>query len=235
MESTESPLDVLSRAATMVQGNNLPTYDEAQSYAKYKELTLATSSGGKWKRERKQRTISMLPPEYSSYIHKSGVHHAEPIDMSTRRTRGSPPSYTQTMCTSSLVRSGIRPSVITCMQQTPTHTMTDRDGGVCDPVIDEHFRRSLGKDYLSIFSDHKQEDIREAVHSSSAESDLKGDIVGSALSVDDHFAKALGETWLKLQRGETKVSSPSASQTSSPDSETTSTLLRQRANGVVSI
>lgn len=231
MESTESPLDVLSRAATMVRGNNLPTYDEAQSYAKYKELSLTASSGGKWKRERKQRNISMLPPEYSSYVHKSGVH-AEPIDMSTRRMRGSPPSYTQTMCTSGLVRSGIRPSVITCMQQTPAHTVTDRDGGVCDPVIDEHFRRSLGKDYLSVFSDHKQENKHEAVQNSSAESHRNGDTTGSALSVDDHFAKALGETWLKLQRGETKVSSPPTSQTSKPDSETS--LLRQRASGVVS-
>lgn len=26
------------------------------------------------------------------------------------------------------------------------------DGGVCDPVIDEHFRRSLGKDYMSVFA-----------------------------------------------------------------------------------
>jgi hypothetical protein len=24
--------------------------------------------------------------------------------------------------------------------------------GMCDPVIDEHFRRSLGKDYMSLFS-----------------------------------------------------------------------------------
>ena len=46
--------------------------DEAQSYAKYKELSLAASSGGKWRRERKQRNINMLPPEYSSYIHKPG-------------------------------------------------------------------------------------------------------------------------------------------------------------------
>lgn len=232
MESAESPLDVLSRAATMVQGNNLPTYDEAQSYAKYKELSLAASSGGKWRRERKQRNISMLPPEYSSYVHKSGVH-AEPIDMSTRRMRGSPPSYTQSICTSGLVRSGIRPSVITCMQQTPAHTATARDGGVCDPVIDEHFRRSLGKDYLSVFSDHNQQNIHEEVRSGNSESNHSGDITGSALSVDDHFAKALGETWLKLQRGETKVSSAPTSQTTNADSETS--LPRQRPSGVVSI
>lgn len=49
-------------------------------------------------------------------------------------------------------------------------------------MIDEHFRRSLGKDYLSIFSDHKQDNIPEAVQSSNAESNRSGYITGSALS-----------------------------------------------------
>jgi hypothetical protein len=50
----------------------------------------------------------------------------------------------------------------------------------CDPVIEEHFRRSLGKNY--------KEPEPAAANSVS--------ITGS---VDDHFAKALGETWLQIK------------------------------------
>ena len=50
---------------------------------------------------------------------------------------------------------------------------------VCDPVIEEHFRRSLGKNYK------EPEPVSNSVS-----------ITGS---VDDHFAKALGETtWLQI-------------------------------------
>ena len=50
---------------------------------------------------------------------------------------------------------------------------------VCDPVIEEHFRRSLGKNY------------KEAESVSNSVS-----ITGS---VDDHFAKALGDAWLQIK------------------------------------
>lgn len=50
---------------------------------------------------------------------------------------------------------------------------------VSDPVIEEHFRRSLGKNY------------KEAEPVSNSVS-----ITGS---VDDHFAKALGDAWLQLK------------------------------------
>ena len=50
---------------------------------------------------------------------------------------------------------------------------------VCDPVIEEHFRRSLGKNY------------KEAEPVSNSVS-----ITGS---VDDHFAKALGDAWLQIK------------------------------------
>ncbi|XP_054276861.1 uncharacterized protein LOC128995862 isoform X1 [Macrosteles quadrilineatus] len=187
MESSESPLDVLSRAATMVQDNILPpSYDEARSYAKCKDVpTAAAVSGGKWRRERRPR-----PPEYP-HKSSSGVH-SEPIDMSTRRPRGSPPSYTQSLCYSR------RPTVITTVAQT---SGVVEEGGVCDPVIDEHFRRSLGKDYMSVFADTgKQKKSTNTVAEPEDASDLP---TPSSLSVDDHFAKALGETWLKLQKGET--------------------------------
>lgn len=49
----------------------------------------------------------------------------------------------------------------------------------CDPVVEEHFRRSLGKNYK------EPEPVTNSVS-----------ITGS---VDDHFAKALGETWLQIK------------------------------------
>lgn len=55
--------------------------------------------------------------------------------------------------------------------------------GSCDPVIDEHFRRSLGKDYQNIFSKSSGNNV--------------------SITVDDHFAKALGETWHQLQQSKT--------------------------------
>ncbi|XP_029156138.1 transcription cofactor vestigial-like protein 4 isoform X2 [Nylanderia fulva] len=54
-------------------------------------------------------------------------------------------------------------------------------GGVSDPAIDEHFKRSLGlKEYAAVFN--------------ATTTDKE-----TGLSVDDHFAKALGETWTRLK------------------------------------
>ncbi|CAG0899103.1 unnamed protein product [Darwinula stevensoni] len=71
---------------------------------------------------------------------------------------------------------------------------TSIEGGseCCDPVIDEHFRRSLGSKYQHVFSSHKKGNSSSS-SSSPVVSSTSGDFV------DDHFAKALGETWLRLQ------------------------------------
>lgn len=61
----------------------------------------------------------------------------------------------------------------------PLHVMSCLVTTVCDPVIEEHFRRSLGKNY------------KEAESVSNSVS-----ITGS---VDDHFAKALGDAWLQIK------------------------------------
>ncbi|XP_054553841.1 transcription cofactor vestigial-like protein 4 isoform X2 [Talpa occidentalis] len=49
----------------------------------------------------------------------------------------------------------------------------------CDPVVEEHFRRSLGKNYK--------------------EPEPAPNSVSITGSVDDHFAKALGDTWLQIK------------------------------------
>ncbi|KAM4652698.1 transcription cofactor vestigial-like protein 4 isoform 2-T2 [Discoglossus pictus] len=64
----------------------------------------------------------------------------------------------------------------------PSNTST-----ACDPVVEEHFRRSLGKNYK------EPEPVANSVS-----------ITGS---VDDHFAKALGDTWLQIKAAKDGVSS----------------------------
>ncbi|XP_048872102.1 transcription cofactor vestigial-like protein 4 [Brienomyrus brachyistius] len=88
-----------------------------------------------------------------------------------------------------------RPSVITCASANNrncnlSHCPLSHRGCVssyrkpagldtpCDPVIEEHFRRSLGRNY-------KEPELVNSVS-----------ITGS---VDDHFAKALGEAWLQIK------------------------------------
>lgn len=50
-----------------------------------------------------------------------------------------------------------------------------------DPAVEAHFRRSLGSQYTALFAGPAE--------------------ASSALTVDDHFARALGDTWLRLQDG----------------------------------
>ncbi|XP_006820953.1 transcription cofactor vestigial-like protein 4 [Saccoglossus kowalevskii] len=59
--------------------------------------------------------------------------------------------------------------------------------GLCDPAIDEHFRRSLGKDY------------KEEYWSSKPSNAIR--ITGT---VDEHFAQALGKTWSEIQSSDLK-------------------------------
>lgn len=66
-------------------------------------------------------------------------------------------------------------------RRVPTSTTT------CDPVVEEHFRRSLGKNYK--------------------EPEPAPNSVSITGSVDDHFAKALGDTWLQLKAAKDGASS----------------------------
>lgn len=82
---------------------------------------------------------------------------------------------------------------------------------MCDPIIDEHFRRSLGKDYSKVFSANNnvsKEVIAEVktVPKTTNGTNVIELIDNAALSVDDHFAKALGDTWIKLNQKESITS-----------------------------
>ncbi|XP_016338870.1 transcription cofactor vestigial-like protein 4 [Sinocyclocheilus anshuiensis] len=95
----------------------------------------------------------------------------------------------------------IRPSVITCVSSATRSTSKD----CCNHStivtqhsydhIEEHFQRSLGMNY------HRATSI--------------------SVSVDDHFAKALGDKWLKLKASSSSCHSSSSSSSSSPPSSPT--------------
>ncbi|NXY61730.1 VGLL4 protein, partial [Callaeas wilsoni] len=111
--------------------------------------------------------------------------------MDAARTVGISPSL------SSVERQQNRPSVITCasannrncnLSHCPiahsacsgaAYRRPSSSTAACDPVVEEHFRRSLGKNYK------EPEPVANSVS-----------ITGS---VDDHFAKALGDTWLQIK------------------------------------
>ncbi|CAG9864842.1 unnamed protein product [Phyllotreta striolata] len=174
-----------------------PDYPRKTSDPKYPEQRLSGES-------------SPSPPASASPDVPTSVD--APLDMSVRQ-RGLPPSYAQTISNPGY-RSNYRPSVI--------HNGAPKDElpsgiSMCDPIIDEHFRRSLGNDYHIVFQNNNSS--KEAsvtppkspppapptvpapapapVKTTSSVIELMD---GTGLSVDDHFAKALGDTWTKLNR-----------------------------------
>lgn len=97
---------------------------------------------------------------------------------------------------------------------------------MCDPIIDEHFRRSLGSDYHILFSNNNvpketttTATITATTKTTTVSSKLKTNSTNkesssknatefmdtAGLSVDDHFAKALGDTWIKLNKKEPDI------------------------------
>lgn len=268
MEKVETALDVLSRAATMVQpcpaypasdSDSFETPSTASSGESEGDRTLSPETPrsqskeltGKWRRERRstrlpdyrprdnckmalrsqsfneRRTVvsaslaraqphsdgelsdeqeegpanltingNRAPPEYP------GSKHEVPIDMRLR-ARPAPPPY-------------IRPSVITKNSDSPPPGSMS----MCDPVIDEHFRRSLGDDYMNLFKKNNEDSqpgpkpntkdrASSPIQFKLEEPPKPAKIIAmevddASLSVDDHFAKALGDTWKKLQSSRLK-------------------------------
>lgn len=114
-----------------------------------------------------------------------------------------------------------------------------------DPVIDEHFRRSLGADYMHLFeaksksaesspkpspplrvspslSVRSTNSLASSTSSSTKVASPKAkkaskQTINVEMSVDDHFAKALGATWKKLQEADKSAPSPSTSNRSDDD------------------
>ncbi|XP_027719486.1 transcription cofactor vestigial-like protein 4 isoform X1 [Vombatus ursinus] len=151
--------------------------------------------------------------------------------MDASRTVGISPTLT------SVERQQNRPSVITCASASNrncnlSHCPIAHSGCVsstsanyrrppstattCDPVVEEHFRRSLGKNYK------EPEPVANSVS-----------ITGS---VDDHFAKALGDTWLQIKAAKDGASSSpeSASRRGQPSSPSSHMVNHNHSPSVVS-
>lgn len=195
-----------------------------------------------------------------------------PIDMRTR-ARGSPPPYSQALAH--------RPSVIT-----QTRAKEPRRGefvpssmSMCDPVIDEHFRRSLGADYMALFGkkptsltsensnaaaskpptkdrgsspimfasdpcinflatqDKTGEKTSEPTQKQSEEvknnESIAMEVDSAGLSVDEHFAKALGDTWKKIQEKRLNVDNKTAENLTDTSSDAANSKILSRRGVVI--
>jgi hypothetical protein len=214
MEGGESPLEVLSRAATMVQENQNALAEESSKQSTNKQLPTA-----KWKRDRRSRlpeysrksdpkiaeTFGTEPPSPTTEAPNQAGQDNAPLDMSVRQ-RGLPPSYSQTVNNPGY-RSSYRPSVI--QNNAPNREELPPGISMCDPIIDEHFRRSLGNDYLSLFSNNNVSrepiPVKPPPKAAPTTTNVIELMDTAGLSVDDHFAKALGDTWVKLNKKEQEI------------------------------
>lgn len=81
---------------------------------------------------------------------------------------------------------------------------------MCDPIIDEHFRRSLGSDYHTIFHNNnlsKDQVSRKSPPPTPTTPNVVELMDNTGLSVDEHFAKALGDTWFRLNSKDSEAKS----------------------------
>ncbi|XP_011499644.1 PREDICTED: transcription cofactor vestigial-like protein 4 isoform X2 [Ceratosolen solmsi marchali] len=174
MSAVESALDVLSRAATMVQEE------------RPKPTGLHRKPSSAWRKERRRDPIQSEALDMSAArVHN---HHSRPSvivpttaapqpGLHSPESSGECLTGATTEDTAVTPTASVTPSAATRGQRTGVRTA----GVASDPAIDEHFKRSLGlKDYAAVFN--------------AASTDKE-----TGLSVDDHFAKALGETWTRLQ------------------------------------
>ncbi|KAJ6649462.1 hypothetical protein Bhyg_04698 [Pseudolycoriella hygida] len=181
----------------------------------------------KWRRERRIRVSSEYHSPPSPGVKplsesNSSIIAETPLDMSVppRPPRTPPPPYREPLPGSTFATTLARPSVIT---QAPKReiisnrenkdTIASESISMIDPVIDEHFRRSLGADYMNLFGNKKSTNLKIISKKIPAVSPVKSpsaaivktvtapDPVDTIeMSVDDHFAKALGgDTWKQLK------------------------------------
>ncbi|XP_067084168.1 vestigial like 4 like [Osmerus mordax] len=115
----------------------------------------------------------------------------------------------------------IRPSVITCVPSVrntvfrlPLRSSTVVSQASSDRVVDEHFQRSLGPDYQRASS--LGPDYQRASSLGPDYQRASSRQISISVSVDDHFAKALGEKWLQIKSKSSSCSSSTSSPPSSP-------------------
>ncbi|KAK3512567.1 hypothetical protein QTP70_017236 [Hemibagrus guttatus] len=167
---------------------------------------LGKPTNGDYRREPRERSRSPIERLHAAhlYTHMPNLAMEQPLALTKNSAKiPSSPSV------SPIERQQNRPSVITCAPANNrncnlSHCTVSHNGcspsnyrrpsnsnTACDPVIEEHFRRSLGKNY------REPEPVTNSVS-----------ITGS---VDDHFTKALGETWLQIKAKGGSNGSPDSS------------------------
>ncbi|XP_058808920.1 transcription cofactor vestigial-like protein 4 [Phymastichus coffea] len=180
MSAVESALEVLSRAATMVQ-------EERPKGAP----GLQRKPSSAWRRERRRDPIQSEALDMSSgaAARQPGARPSVIVPVTSAAPQAAP----------GLLSPGGGPAAAPPADPADAAAATPaggargqrragvRSAGVpSDPAIDEHFKRSLGlKEYAAVF---------DASGRPNAAADKE-----PGLTVDDHFAKALGETWTRLQ------------------------------------
>lgn len=167
---------------------------------------LGKPTNGDYRREPRERSRSPIERLHAAhlYAHMPNLAMEQPLAL-TKNSSKIPNSPS----VSPIERQQNRPSVITCAPANNrncnlSHCTVSHNGcspsnyrrpsnsnPACDPVIEEHFRRSLGKNY------REPEPVTNSVS-----------ITGS---VDDHFTKALGETWLQIKAKGSSTGSPDSS------------------------
>jgi len=106
--------------------------------------------------------------------------------------------------------------ITTDLQRNRKREVTIVEESGAGDLMEEHFRKSLGEDYSKLFkgSEKKKEPV-ESSNDCPSEMEVdpvkafKDDLTG--YTVEDHFAKALGETWIKLQAEAEKKEKKSSS------------------------
>uniref|UniRef100_A0A8C7CGM9 Vestigial like family member 4 n=1 Tax=Oncorhynchus kisutch TaxID=8019 RepID=A0A8C7CGM9_ONCKI len=197
------------------QDNDDQDYDN-QHVAKMSRLfaaQLGKPSNGDFRSTKDPRDCSRSPMEraatpsmvlhgnhhlYAPHHHMPSLAMDQPLAL-TKNNMDAARTFVISPTVSPVERQQNRPSVITCAPaknrncNLPNNYNRPASNSACvDPVIEEHFRRSLGRNYK------QPEPVSNSVS-----------ITGS---VDDHFTKALGETWLQIK------AKGSSSSSSSPDS-----------------
>ncbi|KAF7987406.1 hypothetical protein HCN44_003168 [Aphidius gifuensis] len=142
-----------------------------------KTTNLHRKPSSAWRKERRRDPIQSEALDMSA-ANRVHHHHSRPsVIVPTAPQPGVTSEDTAKSPTASAT-----PSMAIGGNRTGMRTTT----GVSDPAIDEHFKRSLGlEEYAAVFSGPTNGDKE------------------TGLSVDDHFKKALGETWDKLKKKKT--------------------------------
>ncbi|KAF5914335.1 hypothetical protein HPG69_006794 [Diceros bicornis minor] len=209
------------------------------------ELEMNKTANGDCRKDPRERSRSPIERAVAPAVSLHGNHlYASLPSLSMEQplalTKNSmdacrPPGISPTL--TPVERQQNRPSVITCASASTrncnlSHCPIAHSGCVaagpasyrrapsstttCDPVVEEHFRRSLGKNYK--------------------EPEPAPNSVSITGSVDDHFAKALGDTWLQIKAAKDGASSSpeSASRRGQPASPSAHMVSHSHSPSVVS-